>query len=334
MEGLSIGWMIARIIVHGSAGVEMFFGIYQILKMSHKYQWVSRSVSYLLEQTSQADQKRQMAYQKQYEEVGLVEKVPIIRRWDQMFAQSMIQQKYPWLNGQLYGSLLLISGSVLGIGGLLILHRQPGLGICVGILLFGMVLFGGMFYVNLIRKRKWMQTEKELIPFLNIVDNFSKTEQDLFQIFEMAVPYLREPVKTALEECSRHASATGNRMEAVRDLIYRIEHPKFREIVQNLEICSRNEANYARILSDMRDGLSAYMSNRKEEAAILREGQIQICVIVCLGIPMVAMLSVITQVPLADMTGNLFGKMIIVYWIVLVLVIVYQMFFSTTGKES
>lgn len=178
-----------------------------------------------------------------------------------------------------------------------------------------------------------MQTEKELVPFLNIVDNFSKTEKDLFQIFELAIPYLQEPIKTALMECGRHVSATGNRMEAIRDLLYRIAHPKFREIVQNLEICSRNEANYGQILGDMRDGLSSYMSNRKEEAAILREGQIQIAVIVGLGIPMVAMLSVVTQVPLTDLTQNLFGRFVIGYWIVLILMIIYQMFFATAGKE-
>ena len=179
-----------------------------------------------------------------------------------------------------------------------------------------------------------MQTEKELVPFLNIVDNFSKTEKDLFQIFELSIPYLQDPVKTALAECGKHASATGNRMEAIRDLLYRIDHPKFREIVQSLEICSRNEANYGQILGDMRDGLAAYMSNRKEETAILREGQIQIGVIVCLGIPMVAMLSVVTQVPLRDLTSNLFGRFVIGYWIVLILLILWQMFFPSKGKES
>lgn len=334
MEGLSFGWTVARIIVHAIAGAGIFMGIYQILLLGYRRAWISRGWNYLLEHTKQVQQKREQTYQQQYEEVGIQEKISLIHRWDQMYSQSMIQHRFPELNAQLYASLLLAAASAAGLCGLLIWHKTPGYGALAGVCLFGLVLFCGVFYVNLLRRQKRAQTEKELVPFLNIVDNFSKTEQDLFQIFELAVPYLKEPLKTVLAESGQHAVATGNRMEAIRDLIYRIEHPKFREMIQNLEICSKNEANYARIMGDMRDGLSAYMSNRKEERGILKEGQMQIVVIICLGIPMVAMLSVITQVPLLGMTENFFGRLIIGYWIVLLIFIVYQMFFKTTGRES
>ena len=333
-ESLSMGWSIARIIVHGIAGAEMFYGVYRILTMGIRKQWVRLGWQRLLEQTRQTQQKREAQYQKLYEEMGIQEKVPLIQRWDQCFAQSMIQQKYPLINSQLYASLLVMTGSLAGIVAIFIFHSKPPVGIGIGAFLFGIILFFGVFYVNLLRRQRWKQTEKELMPFLNIIDNFSKTKQDLFQIFEMATPYLREPLKSALSECGKHAAATGNRMEAIRDLIYRIEHPKFREIIQNLEICSRNEANYTRVLGDMRDSLAAYMSNRKEEAGILKEGQVQITVITCMGIPMIAMLTAITQIPLRGMTENFFGRFIIVYWIALILVIVYQMFFADAGKES
>ncbi|MBQ8664041.1 MAG: hypothetical protein IJ471_09320 [Eubacterium sp.] len=334
MEGLSLGWTIARIIVHAAAGAGIFMGIYQILLLGYKGAWISKGWNYLLEHTKQVQQKREQNYQRQYEEVGILEKIPLVQRWDQMYAQSMIQHQFPELNAQLYVSLLLVVASITGLCGLLFWHKTPGYGALAGVCLFLLVLFCGMFYVNLLRRQKKAQTEKELVPFLNIVDNFSKSEQDLFQIFELAVPYLKEPIKTALAESGQHAATTGNRSEAIRDLIYRIEHPKFREMIQNLEICSKNEANYTRIMSDMRDGLSAYMSNRKEERGILKEGQIQIIVIICMGIPMVAMLSVITQVPLLSMAENFFGRLIIGYWVVLLIFIVYQMFFRTTGRES
>lgn len=331
---LSAGWMIINVFVHGTAGIGMFVGIYRMITMGMRQQWMRQGWYFLLEQSRQVQQKRDEIYQRQYEEIGIQDNLTWIQRWDQCFAQSMIQKKYPWLNGQLYVSLLLAAASLAGIAGLFLLHRQPLLSICGGVLLFGGILFGGVFYVNLIRGNKRRQTEKELLPFLNIVDNFSKSEQDLFQIFELATPYLKEPIRSALSECGKHAAATGNRRAAIRDLIYRIEHPKFREMVQNLEICSRNEANYARVMGDMRESLSAYMSNRKEEDGILREGQVQILVIACMGIPMIAMLTAITKIPLRQMPETLFGRCIIIYWIVLILVIMYQMFFTGIGKES
>ena len=333
MGGISMGWTMTGIIVHCIAGVGMFCGIYQIITMGMKNHWVRQSWGYLLDQTQQTQLKRESKYQRQYEEVGIQEKLPLIQRWDQCFAQSMIQQKYPRLNSQLYVSLLLAAASIAGLIGMILLYQRPLMGVGMAAVLFCSILAGGIFYVNLLRMRKWTQTEKELMPFLNIVDNFSKSEQDLFRIFDLATPYLKDPLKSALAECGKHAAATGNRMEAIRDLIYRIEHPKFREMIQNLEICSRNEANYTKILGDMRDSLSAYMSNRKEEASILKEGQVQITVITCMGIPMIAMLTAITQIPIRGMAENFFGRFIILYWAILIVVIVYQMFFADTGKE-
>lgn len=333
LESMSAGWKVAGVLIHGIAGGGMFFGIYRMITMGMRMRWVQTGWKYLLEQTQQTRQRREVQYQKAYEEIGLQEKVPWIQRWDQCYSQSMIQQKYLFLNSQLYISLVLFAASVLGVITLVLLCKTPLAGIGAGAGVFALVLFGGVFYVSLLRRQKWRQTEKELMPFLNIVDNFSKTEQDLFRIFEMATPYLKEPLRSALAECGRHAAATGNRSEAIRDLIYRIEHPKFREMIQNLEICSRNEANYTQILGEVRDSLSAYMSNRKEEAGIFKEGQVQILVIVCMGIPMIAMLTAITQIPLRGMVDTMFGRCILLYWVILFCVIIYQMFLADTGKE-
>lgn len=334
MGDLSELWMLARICVHGAAGGGVFFGIYRIITMGMKNRWVSNSWASLLSYTSQKQRQRESVYRRQYEEVGIQEKLSLVQRWDQCFAQSMLQRRYPGLNAQLYISLLLMGASAAGLLGLLICLSRPLFGIGVGLALFVGILLAGVFYVNLLRAGNLNRTEKELMPFLNIVDNFSKTEQDLFQIFDLATPYVREPLQSALKECGMHAQATGNRSEAIRDLIYQVEHPKFREMIQNLEICSRNEANYTKIMGDMRDSLSSYLSNRKEESGILREGQVQIGVITGMGLPMIAMLTAITQIPLKGMLDNLFGRCILIYWIVLIIFIVYQMGFATGGKES
>lgn len=334
MEELVMGWMTARAFVHIGAGVCIFVAVWSIFSLGYDHHWMKRGCQYVYEQTKQSQSKRRAIYQQQYEEVGLVEKLPLIQRWDQAYSQSMIQYRFPALNTELFSGILVIAGSVAGICGLCLCRNSPGLGVLVGLAFFGVTLAVGVCLVHLLRRSKWKQTEKELMPFLNIVDNFSKSEQDLFQIFELAVPYLKGPIKSAIGECSQYAASTGNRMEAIRDLLYRVEHPKFREIVQNLEICSKNDGNYGAIMQDMREGLSSYLSNRKEEAGIWKQGQIQMIVILCLGIPMVTMLSVVTQVPLSELAHNLFGRIIIGYWIVLLLFILYQMFFAVAGGEA
>ena len=62
-------------------------------------------------------------------------------------------------------------------------------------------------------------------------------------------PYLDVPMRPALQECVSKARNTGNVEEALRNLELQIEHPQFRNLIRNLEICSRHEANYAETVS-------------------------------------------------------------------------------------
>ena len=95
---------------------------------------------------------------------------------------------------------------------------------------------------------------------------------------------MKEPLRSAVgNHATGQAVMTGNRYDAVWGLIYGIEHPKFQEIIRNLEICSRNEANYSEILGDMRRSLKIIYSRRKEEKEILKEGRIQTALILLMG---------------------------------------------------
>lgn len=315
-------------------GMLFFTVFYRLISMSFHYQWIRDSWKRILESTQNVQDRRIQNYRKTVSEYGAQEHIPKLQKWDRYFTQSGIRQRIPFLNSQLY-LLFFLLGAAAGF--FIFLFTSPedmAAGMVKGVLWMISELTTGYMIIKVLRIRRKRNTEKELLPFLNVVDNFSKGDQDLFHILENAGNYLNEPLRSAVLECSRHASGTGKRYEAIQELIYRIEHPKFQEIMHNLDICSRNEANYSEVLGDMRDSLMNYLSNRRETDNILREGKIQILLIIFMGMPMIGMLSGITGISLLSMSGNFFGRIVICYWVLLLLFISYQMFFAEDRKDS
>lgn len=310
------------------AFVCLCFGIYQILSLARKGGWLESGWEQLVYTTQKIEKKRMEDYEKAFLEYGAQEKIPMMQRWDRLFIQSGLNRRLSFLNGQLYGIFLLGTG----IAGMLLFATRKSLDLSArflgGMVWAGSILGGGILVLKVFRQRRRRQTEEQLPAFLNMVDNLSRTQQDLFQIFATAAQYLREPVRGTILQCSYHAAQTGNRYGAVQELIYRLDHPKFRDLIQNLEICSRNEANYSEVLTDMRENISVYLANQNELRSIRREGRIQILVIMSMGVPMIGMLRMMTQIPLIEMFHHLAGKCILCYWIWVLGLVFWQLIFA------
>ena len=304
------------------------FGIYQILCLAGEGHWLEHGWEQLVHMTQMTEKKRREDYRKVLLEYGVQEKIPLLQRWDQLFIQSGLDRWLPFLNGQLYGTILLGAG----LAGFLVFTALRFLTVFArffgGMLWLAGVLGGGVLILKVLRRKRRRQTEEELPAFLNMVDNLSRTQQDLFQIFGTVALYLREPICGIIRQCSYHAAQTGNRYEAVQELICRLDHPKFRDLIQNLEICSRNEANYSEVLADMREHISVYLANQNELRSIRREGRIQVLVILTMGVPMIGMLRVMTQIPLTEMFQHLAGKCILCYWVCLLGLVFWQLVFA------
>jgi hypothetical protein len=80
-------------------------------------------------------------------------------------------------------------------------------------------------------------------------NNFCKT---VYQPYQFSwTPILAE----ALEECYIEAQTTGNVSAALMGLADQFEHEKFKEIIINLEVCSRYTANLKVIVDSLRRNL-------------------------------------------------------------------------------
>ena len=194
-----------------------------------------------------------------------------------------------------------------------------------GIWIFGILgvgITGLSLYLLLyfLAGKNYQRTEKSLTTFLNLLENYSITSDDLINIFYKVAINMEEPVQSALYECYAEATSTGDIQTAMQNLEKKVEHEKFREIIRNLEICSRYEANYAEIIKDSRGLIQEYTAYSQERKSIINNARVEIVMIVaCCGLVFWMVDDFSTKGILAVLLGTTVGNVLLLYCAAMVL---------------
>lgn len=255
---------------------------------------------------------------------GRQEKTNLLYKLDLLVLQSNIRKTIPFASTE----ILLVLTIVLSATGFAVAASITGTWI------FGMLGFIGISFLcymalYFMARNNYRKTEESLMTFINLLENYSSMEDELIAIFSRIQTFLTEPVRSAVEQCCMEAEMTGDKGKAIRNLEKRIEHEKFKELIRNLEICSRYEANYGEVIKDSRSLLREYLAAAKERKAILNNARIEIAMIIgCCGV-VFWMMNDFTQTGiLAVLLGNTAGNMILVYCILMVLYAVWTVAFE------
>ena len=213
---------------------------------------------------------------------GIQEKDNFFYRMDLMLNQSGIKRTIPFFSTE----YLILFSMLIGIAGMTITGIFAGfaIGFSVG------AVFTVMPYM-LLRIRadmNYKKIENQIIHFLNMIENYTKTHDNIITIFGKVYPFLEEPLATAVKECYVEATNTGDMSMAFRKLETKVVHDKFSEILRNLELCSRYEANYQAVVSTSRDIMTNYIKSRKKIKSIADNakidfGIIMFCMVILFG---------------------------------------------------
>lgn len=189
---------------------------------------------------------------------------------EQQLQYSGLKNRFPritaewWLLGNLAAaSVLFTAGSVLG--GLV-----PGM---TAVLLCGAV--EGML-IQRLRKLNFRRTEANLTKLLDFLDNYSVASGEITGIFGQISRYMDEPVKSALDTCCYEAATTGDVSMALLAMQEHIEHPKFKELVRNIEVSVRYCADFSVLVNSSRRSLREYLKMAQERKSMLREAAVNL----------------------------------------------------------
>ena len=260
--------------------IALLFVAYFGFELLRNHKVIKDAVENVYERTKAQEERRLSEQERLRMEEGVQEKTDLLYRLDMMLVYSNIKKWIPFMNTEIFiGMAVLFS-----IAAYLIVSKATGVWI-FGLLGAGCVCLSLYLVLYFLSGMNYQRTEKSLTAFLNLLENYSITSDDLIHILHKTAINMEEPVQSALYECYAEATSTGNAGLALRNLQKKIEHEKFKELVRNLEICSRYEANYAEIIKDSRSLIQEYSAYSQERKSIINNARIEILMIVgCCGL--------------------------------------------------
>ena len=278
---------------------------------------------------SEADvAERQRLEKMQLIESGNTDKEDFLLKLDKTILYSNIRKYIPFLNSNIFIFSMVTLASIALIVTTLLAD------ISMGILASAIIIFTHLSLVLFLSNKNYKKVEENIVSFMNLIENYSKTNNDLITIFGKVYNYLDEPLRSHVQEAYYLGKRTGDTDLALETLQNSVQHKRFREIIRNLAICSHYEANYEEIIEDSRAQLMEYLAGKRERAAMVRNARIEL-VILCgtSGVVMYMMGSFIGENIITALRSSFLGQMILVYLIVILAVVVFNLVFLGNDKD-
>lgn len=146
------------------------------------------------------------------------------------------------------------------------------------------VLLGGEYLILQGCKLRMMRKVNDnLMKLLDFLGNYSITAGEITGIFHQVSRYMEEPLQSALLECSLEAQTTGDISMALLSMAEKIEHPKFKELVQSMEISARYSADFTELVKSSRRSIREYLRQSEERKSMLWEAVINMLMLLAMS---------------------------------------------------
>ncbi len=251
--------------------------IVRAVKRNKALEKVNEGLKKNLQKAGKAANKRKQKEETLRIEDGSQEKASLFYRIDVSLAQSGLTKKFPFLSTELFLGIVIVSIAATFMAGI---QYSMFAGMTAAF------LAGFVYYaiVYLLMAANYKRTEKQIVNFVDMLKNYSRTSDDILTIFKNVSLYLEEPLKSAVNECCAEAAATGDLSAAMIRMSIKVEHKEFKKIVANLEICSRRKANYSEVIDRSMKQLKDYVAVREENKRMVGNARKTILMMIGIGI--------------------------------------------------
>lgn len=248
-----------------------------------------------------------------------------IDKIDELVERSRIKTIIPYITSE-----LLIAGTlVLALVSAFLLNKFYGFWLYT-LAAFTVVIFIVIFTLKYFEKKTFNKIDKQLLVYINILKNLCSSNNDIVVIIEKSIPYVEEPIKEYLEqfvfECRKGISVN----KAFRTLEDKIENKRFKQLIKNLAICSKHEANYEKIIKKSKVILKHYFEEKERRKKAVNSGRSVIVITLFMGLFTFNILQSFSGNLLDSLKTTLVGNMLLGYFLIVLIYATYK--FITLDK--
>lgn len=200
----------------------------------------------------------------------------LIEKPEKLYTYSRIG-KMTKLSFEMWAVLLVLTTAGVYFA-TVILSRHQGTAISAAAGYFILVKVAELY----LSRRNYKIIDRALLPFLNQLGNFSAIQGEITNVLHQTAQYTPQILAEALEECYIEAQTSGNVSAALMGLADQFEHEKFKEIIINLEVCSRYTANLKVIVDSLRGNLMDAKRASQERRAVADSAIVEMMIMSCM----------------------------------------------------
>ena len=264
-----------------------------------------------------SDRRKSIKEQLEFED-GLQEKESFIEKVDIQIIRSGLDKRFSFINAEVYliatGVLAFISFVGFSIFKLI-----------YGIMAMALVILSSYLLLYMLSGINYKKIDEQILPLLNLLENYSATSDDIVTIFEKSIPYTKEPLKGYIEDFVNEVRTSGNLDRAFNSFYRKVENGKLKSLIRNLSISSNLESNYREIIQDERETIKSYIKTKEIRKSIRNTGRIEIisCYVIC-GF-MLNMFSSFVDNMYNLLLNTMIGNGILIYCIVVTFLCVFNL---------
>lgn len=292
--------------------------LYSLFEYIKKNKAIEKSVYRIYSTADERYSRRKKEKEKIYIEEGNVENTSFFYKLDLLIERSELRKRFPFLSTEVYLILILtISIITLIIGNLVFGIIGSALGATLSVLIIHSSIY-------IIARRKYEEVDNEINKFVNLLESYSTSSNDILSIMGNVYPFLKEPLRTYIEEFYNEASTRGDYDRAFMNLKNKSESERLKRVIENIELASKNEANYEEIINDERRSLKSYSKSKENKKGLIKIGRADIIACLIMGSFLIYMFASFTSGLLPALINNIIGNFIIVYWVITIGYIIWK----------
>ncbi len=263
-------------------GMKILIGILLYLTFFLLFFWMRsrRVIGQVLSRTAESlDARSRQRVQAGREYLSrLQERTGVLYRIEQKLTYSGLTVKWSWLTPELW-VLLNIMASALGYFAAALWTGKWTAGLAA--ILVSQCLRS--FCLGRMMSRNFRLVNDNLLKFLDFLGNYSITNGEVTSVLNQISRYLDEPLHSVLDACYYEAQTTGDTSLALLSMAEKVEHPKFKELVRNMEISVRYSADFVVLVNNSRRAVREYMRTRQERRALVREAIVNMVILLAMS---------------------------------------------------
>ena len=270
--------------------VILFIVVLFIVQYEHKHNRFAAVKAKVKADLQEQERLRNEEYRKQFEMEGETDKKTRMQRLAKVLVDSGLKERFPELTGEIF--LLFCAVIVTAAGVVSFALIKSFIFTLIAVLAAVAAIY---VFVEIKISSNYAATEREIIKFVNLLENVSHTEGNIAEMLGRTVPYILEPLKSSVEKCYFEIKSTGDTSAALQHLTDRTNYKKLREVFNSLRICSLHNEDYEEVIAEERESIRMYIAYRKEKQQIKKSSMIDMLIMGVAGVVIVYALSTMVE---------------------------------------